>query len=274
MNQRLQYFDIAKGFAIITVILGHNAIPHEAMMFIFSFHMPLFFIVSGYFFKPLPVKDILRKGWRQLLVPYLFTAACIVGFFVLFQALQTILTGASIDVRLFTNLARETLFGAWPVWFLLALLVAKLALNFALRHELHALAIVLLAATVGYVWGNYVCLPMPLQIFPGMIASLFLYIGYTMRREGIMERIQVGGGEPTGPRRRGHGLLRHGDFRLRLLIPQRLVLRGDNHGHVGGGAALLQVAGGPSVCQAVRAGRTAPGVAGQALARHPLLPLH
>lgn len=199
MNQRLQYFDIAKGFAIITVILGHNAIPHEAMMFIFSFHMPLFFIVSGYFFKPLPVKDILRKGWRQLLVPYLFTAACIVGFFVLFQALQTILTGASIDVRLFTNLARETLFGAWPVWFLLALLVAKLALNFALRHELHALAIVLLAATVGYVWGNYVCLPMPLQIFPGMIASLFLYIGYTMRREGIMERIQVGGGRTYWP---------------------------------------------------------------------------
>lgn len=133
------------------------------------------------------------KGWRQLLVPYLFTKACVVGFFVLFQALQTILKGASIEVGLFTNLACETLFGDGPVWFLLALLVAKLVLNFALQHERHALAIVLLAATAGYVWGNYVCLLLPLCIVPGLLASLFLYIGYTMRREGVMERIQVGG---------------------------------------------------------------------------------
>lgn len=60
--QRIRFFDIAKGIAILAVILGHSAIeanvfiPHHTAQLVvavcFSFHMPLFFILSGYFMHP------------------------------------------------------------------------------------------------------------------------------------------------------------------------------------------------------------------------------
>ena len=42
-------FDIAKGIGIMTVVFGHAVCP--LTKFFYLFHMPLFFILSGYFFK-------------------------------------------------------------------------------------------------------------------------------------------------------------------------------------------------------------------------------
>ena len=47
-RKRIQWLDIAKGLAIILMILGHTSIPKFAADFIWLFHMPLFFIASGY----------------------------------------------------------------------------------------------------------------------------------------------------------------------------------------------------------------------------------
>lgn len=45
---RLPYMDVAKGMGILCVIIGHMG--NEAInRIIFSLHMPLFFLISGYF---------------------------------------------------------------------------------------------------------------------------------------------------------------------------------------------------------------------------------
>lgn len=47
-NVRLQYIDIAKGIAMICIILGHlgNA---NINRIVFTFHVPIFFFITGYF---------------------------------------------------------------------------------------------------------------------------------------------------------------------------------------------------------------------------------
>lgn len=40
--KRNQWVDVAKGIAIILMILGHTAIPDSLFRFIYSFHLPLF----------------------------------------------------------------------------------------------------------------------------------------------------------------------------------------------------------------------------------------
>ena len=51
---RLEYLDAAKGLGILLVILGHiyawnpNINRKILVTWIYSFHMPLFFILSGY----------------------------------------------------------------------------------------------------------------------------------------------------------------------------------------------------------------------------------
>ena len=54
--KRLKYLDIMKGFAIWLVVIGHliqynncvDWIEHPMFTWIYSFHMPLFFYISGY----------------------------------------------------------------------------------------------------------------------------------------------------------------------------------------------------------------------------------
>ena len=45
---RLLWLDVAKGITIILMILGHTSIPWYVSNFIFAFHMPLFFMASGW----------------------------------------------------------------------------------------------------------------------------------------------------------------------------------------------------------------------------------
>ena len=68
---RIVYIDIIKGIAIILVIMGHVlSDPSLLRNAIYTFHMPLFFIISGYFLK-FKSENAFRKNFRSLLVPYL-----------------------------------------------------------------------------------------------------------------------------------------------------------------------------------------------------------
>ena len=71
---RLNWIDWAKALAITFVVYGH--IPAERGDFlhnyITSFHMPLFFFISGYLTKKEYMgKETLTKYWHTLIIPYL-----------------------------------------------------------------------------------------------------------------------------------------------------------------------------------------------------------
>ncbi|MCM1578403.1 MAG: acyltransferase family protein [Ruminococcus sp.] len=78
---RIQWLDIAKGIGILCVIIGHCVDPNGlTFKLIFSFHMPLFYMLSGYTFKKEPFsKAAFMKDLRRLILPYIAvrTAYCI-----------------------------------------------------------------------------------------------------------------------------------------------------------------------------------------------------
>ena len=70
-NKRIEYLDIARGIGIFLVVLGHcYSLPEWMWHLIYSVHMPLFFVLSGYVFKPAQSGGS-GKG-TGLGVPYLF----------------------------------------------------------------------------------------------------------------------------------------------------------------------------------------------------------
>jgi len=77
MSKRIEYLDIAKGIGILLVVLGHNdfeVISLFVQRLIYSFHMPLFFFLSGYFINTaVPFFDFFKKRFNALIKPYLFT---------------------------------------------------------------------------------------------------------------------------------------------------------------------------------------------------------
>ena len=54
MKERIHWIDIAKGIAIMLVVIGHVPDAFDAPFYrvaIYTFHMPLFFFLSGYVFS-------------------------------------------------------------------------------------------------------------------------------------------------------------------------------------------------------------------------------
>lgn len=49
VRPRLEEVDIQKGLLMILVVLGHSSFSHKN--YIYWFHMPVFFFISGFFFK-------------------------------------------------------------------------------------------------------------------------------------------------------------------------------------------------------------------------------
>lgn len=62
--------DSIKGFTIILVILGHLPVSSNFRHYIYSFHMPLFIFLSGYFFTQKPIKESISKSSKKLLMPF------------------------------------------------------------------------------------------------------------------------------------------------------------------------------------------------------------
>ena len=50
-TKRIDWIDAAKGFAILLVMMGHSDPPEVVMTWLYTFHVPLFFFLSGYVFK-------------------------------------------------------------------------------------------------------------------------------------------------------------------------------------------------------------------------------
>lgn len=72
---RLDYIDYAKGIGILLMVIGHyEYLNHAFMQWIFSFHMPMFFLFSGYLDYRFNLKTnantYVKKRVYSLLVPY------------------------------------------------------------------------------------------------------------------------------------------------------------------------------------------------------------
>ena len=173
--QRIRFFDIAKGIAILAVILGHSAIatnlfiPHRTaqvvVAFCFSFHMPLFFILSGYFMHP-EKRFRWMKESKQLLCTYVLTALCVLAGVICMATLDR-----EDSAIVFRQWGMAALYGSgdisnltlWQVdlrigaiWFLLALFWARLLLHCLARLPYTPVWVVL-CFVVGYVSSRTYC---------------------------------------------------------------------------------------------------------------------
>ena len=181
---RLECADISKGIGILLVIIGHCVyIGGSIHNWIFSFHMPLFFILSGMFIKDEPVQKFVGKKARTLLIPYV--VFCIIGL---------IITAVIPRWRIMLNLKNilADIYLAGPdhinvssVWFLVTLFLSSLMLQLCLKLKKFALIGIIVLCSVGFYIGLNGQLTdslpagrLPLSIDVAMTALFFLSIGY------------------------------------------------------------------------------------------------
>ncbi len=73
-NKRIEYIDLLRSIGILLMIMGHIGFGDIFDKEIHVFHMPLFFIISGYFYRnKYSFSKYLLHKTKALLIPYFFT---------------------------------------------------------------------------------------------------------------------------------------------------------------------------------------------------------
>lgn len=181
--------DIAKGIAILLVIVGHCVVmPREAVHLIYSFHMPLFFIFAGYFYHEKEIEKSLKYDFKRLMVPYVVFACIYAVKFSFTDCLKGeyedcvkrwIIAlwgcgGTHETSYFFSNITDIGI-----IWFLPALYWAKNMYNmvYSMIKNKVCLFIVVVMLAVSATYCSNKLINMPLGILTGISAMLFYAIG-------------------------------------------------------------------------------------------------
>lgn len=73
-SKRIEWIDNIKGLGIILIVWGHLYPTLWIKKWLYSFHLPLFFFISGYLRKKRSVKETAVSKAKSLLLPYMITA--------------------------------------------------------------------------------------------------------------------------------------------------------------------------------------------------------
>lgn len=178
-RERLLYIDIARGISIILVVFGHivDLTPFEK--FFFSFHVPVFFMITGMMKKIQggrwnEVDDVLhwlKKRLKTLIIPY-----------IVFEIVFVLLNGCTWDVIRWNLIDVVTLHTrSFGPWFLICMFLAEFIFSFinscVYNSFIRRIAVVFLFILpfVMETENYYV-----LMVFQAFIAVGFMEIGYTM----------------------------------------------------------------------------------------------
>ncbi|WAT15945.1 acyltransferase family protein [Xanthomonas fragariae] len=186
--------DAAKALAIVLVVLGHaSGMPLAYKLFAYSFHVPLFFVLSGWVGerfgrRALNVATLAKLG-RTLLVPYL-------AFFLVAYALWVLTALADKPAPhaqarpwwdpfwglLWAN--GSSLYVLPALWFLPALAATTLA-YIALRERLNTTVVAALSLPLALAWASWfpslhLRLPFVLDVLP--VALFFIAVGGWLSR--------------------------------------------------------------------------------------------
>lgn len=124
MAGRIEWLDAVKGIGMLLVIFPHTGLLNENIAkWIYSFHMPLFFILSGYTFTryKLSCKDFFYKLLKSLIIPYFVYAA---GFCI-YQVIPNWLWGDEI-FRLYSIKEFVVQINCTPLWFVTVLAISEI----------------------------------------------------------------------------------------------------------------------------------------------------
>lgn len=123
--QREQWIDIAKFFGIFFVVFGHiyDLAPVFSITYVYSFHIIIFWFLSGYCYKKSEkLQSILHRA-RRLLVPYYFFSFLLLIFFFIFVSRSLFVPNwKEIIFRLILGVPNWL---ATPLWFLYALFIVS-----------------------------------------------------------------------------------------------------------------------------------------------------
>ena len=188
---RIEYIDILRAIGILFMIVGHLGIGGtKTDHIIHSFHMPLFFIISGYFYKTGEIKKQIAHKAKTILLPY-----CVFGL--VHYALWLLLNHNKSDnyLRPLQCLLFDCTSLDMPIagalWFLPCLFFTELMyiLVGRVRKRTTRLFSIVAISLMGNLWTTVFHFRLPLALDTAFVGLGLFYVGFILRRVEFTKKL-------------------------------------------------------------------------------------
>lgn len=183
-STRIEWVDIAKGLGIFLVIFLHSGAPVPFQVIFGAFHMPLFFILAGFFLfrKQTSSKDFFRNKFKSLMVPYFVFGVILASYSTLLDIAKSSDNIPGLRyIGLIINNRQPPFFGS--LWFLLCLFSVEILL-FHIHRKFKSKSVILSICTICFLMGVgilfYYGKGLPLCLDLTLICLIFCEIGYRL----------------------------------------------------------------------------------------------
>lgn len=183
-SDRIDWVDQVKGLTIFLVVYGHNFPFTEK--YIYTFHMPLFFMISGFFHPKTSRVDDIKKRGKSLLVPYFIWSL----FLFIFWFFVSSRFGDSVALNLspienFIGIfysQGDRFYMDWgiPMWFLPGLFMTFLIFYWLqkIKSQFWFIFSLIILPTIGGLYARNISMNLPWSINIAMVALGFYGFGF------------------------------------------------------------------------------------------------
>jgi len=195
--KQYDYITLSKAFGIILVVVGHftstvymPAYYVEMKNFIFSFHMPLFMILSGFLFQmslrksgKISLLPFLKKKFLRLMVPYFFISFAIAALNLVlgsFMPVKRMVDWRYLLEIFYTNVGGSAVF----LWFIYTLFIIFVISAICMRFKKGISILGALSIALYFI-------PMPQLFYLSFVHSFIVYFWGGMVLFLLMEKVKV-----------------------------------------------------------------------------------
>lgn len=164
------------------MVFDHVGFGENVHTYIQSFHMPLFFILSGYLWKKRPIIAEIRKKSKTLLLPYF-------SFGFIYTGLKTVLDfGETSLANIKSVLFFPTDAANFPynpgLWYLYCAFIANILFSAVMHIPKRSISyfIILVLSSLGTTFSSFSNRMLPFAIEPVCVAILFMLMGYIIKQ--------------------------------------------------------------------------------------------
>lgn len=195
--KRLNWIDIGKGFAMVLVMIGHAPFPSFLVAEVYTFHLPLFFFLSGYLFSNIKYnnfRNFFKKKFISLVIPYF----C----FSFIEYIYWLIINSENDVnrlKPFIGTFYAVRSTPWTphngtMWFVACLFVTELIFFFIVKYTRNSsnkiIVYLVLSSIIGYIYSGYVAKNLPWSIDASTSTVVFYGMGYLIKsKENELKRL-------------------------------------------------------------------------------------
>lgn len=193
VKERIEWIDVAKGVGLLCVILGHLKTPYLTF-WIYTFHMPLFFFLSGVVFSgdKYSFKEFLKRKIYSLVIPY-FVLGSIIFVFLSFyyHCLSCEYNSIFDDINMLKSFLIQKHF--WTVWFLACLFIVEIV-YYIINKINKSLIVSSILSFIILIIG--LCLKkifedgLPWNIDVAFVAQIYFHLGYIFKKEQIFDKLK------------------------------------------------------------------------------------